>query len=385
MFSVIFPGQGSQIVGMGKELYNEYELVRNLFKETDDVLNAPLSKIILEGPQEELNITANTQPAIFLISYSIFQVIKQEYKIDLSKAKYFAGHSLGEYSALACAGYLDFKSTIKILKTRGDAMQNSVPRGEGGMLAILGSSIEIIENDKNVLFNKYKIKKIAKKICVLKPDGTTYEIEYSNKDKDLIPWLGKPELFLECSGKNTAKKDCIKFLKNKTKTVIISATSWDAEKTLIYGFNHQEFKKKIKIISYGSCTVNAFIPLGSFMENNFGIIDADVNVVHNIQEYRLKDNITLNRKFCTLEKSGPQLLKSINKKNFKVNYTVVPYTGVSMIDFRFRLKKCPSINKLINTLEKETKDGDLKGLYNGLLSIFIYLIILIINIYIFYI
>ena len=108
----------------------------------------------------------------------------------------------------------------------------------------IDQSIEIIENDKNVLFNKYKIKKIAKKICVLKPDGTTYEIEYSNKDKDLIPWLGKPELFLECSGKNTAKKDCIKFLKNKTKTVIISATSWDAEKTLIYGFNHQEFKKK---------------------------------------------------------------------------------------------------------------------------------------------
>ena len=228
----------------------------------------------------------------------------------------------------------------------------------------IDQSIEIIRNDKSVFFNKYKIKKIEKKICVLKPDGTIYEIEYSNKEKGLIPWLGKPELFLECSGKNTVKKDCTKFLKNKTKTVIISATSWDAEKTLIYGFNHQEFKKKIKIISYGSCTVNAFIPLGSFMENNYGIIDADVNVVHNIQEYRLKDNNTLNRKFCTLEKSGPQLLKSINKKNFKVNYTVVPYTGVSMIDFRFRLKKCPSINKLINTLEKAIKDGSLKGLYN---------------------
>lgn len=228
----------------------------------------------------------------------------------------------------------------------------------------IDQSIEIIKNDKSVLFNKYKIKKIANKICILKPNGTRFEIDYTNKEKSVIPWLGKPELFLECSGKNTAKKDCIKYLKNKTKIAIISATSWDADKTLIYGFNHQEFKKRFKIISYGSCTVNAFIPLGSFMDKNYGIIDADVNVVHNIQEYRLKDNITLNRKFCTLEKSGPKLLKSISKKNFKVNYTVVPYTGVSMIDFRFRLKKCPSLKKLLDTLEKETKSGSLKGLYN---------------------
>ena len=87
-------------------------------------------------------MTTNTQPAIFLISYSIFHIIKKEYDIDLTKAKFFAGHSLGEYSAIACAGYLDFKDTIKILKIRGEAMQNSVPKGEGGMLAVLGSSIE---------------------------------------------------------------------------------------------------------------------------------------------------------------------------------------------------------------------------------------------------
>jgi [acyl-carrier-protein] S-malonyltransferase len=105
MFSVIFPGQGSQIVGMGKEFYNKFDLVKNLFKEADDVLEAPLSKIILEGPKEELDLTANTQPAIFLISYAIFQVIKKEYNINLNAAKYFAGHSLGEYSALSCAGY----------------------------------------------------------------------------------------------------------------------------------------------------------------------------------------------------------------------------------------------------------------------------------------
>ncbi len=145
MFSVIFPGQGSQIVGMGKELSDNFDLVKNLLKEADEVLGIPLSRIILDGPKEELDLTINTQPAIFLISYSIFQVVKKEFGIDLNKAKYFAGHSLGEYSALSCAGYLDFKDTIKTLRVRGDAMQNSVPKGEGGMVAVLGSTVETIE------------------------------------------------------------------------------------------------------------------------------------------------------------------------------------------------------------------------------------------------
>ena len=154
MFSVIFPGQGSQMVGMGKELYDKFDIVKNLFKEADETLNYPLSKIILEGPKEDLDLTVNTQPAIFLISYSIFNVIKSEYNIDLNKAKYFAGHSLGEYSALSCAGYLSFSDTLKILRIRGGAMQNSVPKGQGGMVAILGSTVEVIEkilkdNEKN--------------------------------------------------------------------------------------------------------------------------------------------------------------------------------------------------------------------------------------------
>ncbi len=146
MFSVIFPGQGSQVVGMGKEFYEKFDLVKNLFKKADEVLNAPLSKIILEGPKDELDLTVNTQPAIFLISYSIFQTIKQEFNIDLNKAKFFAGHSLGEYSAMACAEYLSFQDTIKILEIRGNAMQNSVPKGEGGMTAVLGTTVENIEN-----------------------------------------------------------------------------------------------------------------------------------------------------------------------------------------------------------------------------------------------
>jgi len=145
MFSVIFPGQGSQMVGMGKEFYDNFDLVKNLFKEADETLNFSMSKLILKGPKEELNLTVNTQPAIFLISYSIYNVIKKEFNIDLSKAKYFAGHSLGEYSALSCAGYLSFSDTLKILRIRGDAMQNSVPKGQGGMVAVLGSTVETIE------------------------------------------------------------------------------------------------------------------------------------------------------------------------------------------------------------------------------------------------
>jgi [acyl-carrier-protein] S-malonyltransferase len=133
------------MVGMGKEFYDKFDLVKSLFKEADDTLNFSMSKLILEGPKEELDLTANTQPAIFLISYSIYSVIRKEFNIDLSKAKYFAGHSLGEYSALSCAGYLNFSETIKILRIRGDAMQNSVPKGQGGMVAVLGSKVEIIE------------------------------------------------------------------------------------------------------------------------------------------------------------------------------------------------------------------------------------------------
>ena len=155
MFSVIFPGQGSQSIGMGKDFYDKYQLVKDLFGEADNILNFKLSKLILEGPKNDLDLTINTQPAIFLVSYSIFNVIKKEHNIDLNKGKFFAGHSLGEYSALACAGYLDFSDALKTLRLRGKAMQNSVPKGVGGMLAILGTTPENIENIIKENANKF--------------------------------------------------------------------------------------------------------------------------------------------------------------------------------------------------------------------------------------
>jgi [acyl-carrier-protein] S-malonyltransferase len=177
MFSVIFPGQGSQLIGMGKDFFEKYDLVKELFKEADDALGFSLSKIILEGPKDELDLTANTQPAIFLISYSIFNVIKKEFKIDLNKAKYFAGHSLGEYSALSSAGYLNFSDTIKLLRIRGTAMQNAVPKGEGGMLAILGSTVGAVE----------KILKDHEKnfIAEIANDNSEGQIVLSGKNTDL--------------------------------------------------------------------------------------------------------------------------------------------------------------------------------------------------------
>ena len=177
MFSVIFPGQGSQLVGMGKDFFDKFDLVKKLFKEADDALEINLSKIIFEGPKDNLDLTINTQPAIFLISYSIFKIVTEEFNIDLKKAKYFAGHSLGEYSALSSAGYLSFSETIKLLRTRGDAMQNAVPKGEGGMLAVLGSTVEVLE--KIILENKDNI------TVEIANDNSVGQIVLSGKKNDL--------------------------------------------------------------------------------------------------------------------------------------------------------------------------------------------------------
>ena len=177
MFSVIFPGQGSQIVGMGKDFYDKYSLVQDLFKEADETLGYSLSNIILNGPKEDLDLTENTQPAIFLISYSIFKLAKEEFNIDLNKASFFAGHSLGEYSALTSAGSLSFVDTLKILKIRGRAMQNSLPKGMGGMVAVLGSKIEIIDNILEENKAKYE--------CYIANDNSEGQIVLSGKIIDL--------------------------------------------------------------------------------------------------------------------------------------------------------------------------------------------------------
>ena len=144
MSALLFPGQGSQIVGMGSEFYSNFEIVKKIFKLADEKLNYSISKIILEGPENELQLTKNAQPAILTVSYSIFKVLKDEFNFDFSSFKCFAGHSLGEYSALVCSESLDFDDALYLLHERGKAMQEAVPVGKGSMIAVLGMKTEEI-------------------------------------------------------------------------------------------------------------------------------------------------------------------------------------------------------------------------------------------------
>ena len=177
MFSVLFPGQGSQAVGMVKNLYDNFSYIKSLFDQADETLQISLSKMILEGPKELLDETENTQPAIFLASYSIFNVIKNETSFDINAANFFAGHSLGEYSALACAESITFEQTIKLLKIRGKAMRTAVPSGEGGMLAVLGTEVDKI--NEIISKNKGNFK------CFIANDNSVGQIVVSGKTKDL--------------------------------------------------------------------------------------------------------------------------------------------------------------------------------------------------------
>ena len=161
MKALLFPGQGSQSVGMGKDLHKNFDLVKKIFSEADDKLNFSISKIILDGPESELRLTKNTQPAILIISYSIFKIIKEEFNIDLKDIKYFAGHSLGEYSALVSSGSLKFSDALYLLHERGRLMQEAVPSGEGSMLAVMGMKSKDIQEYIKKIGNKFGVCEIA--------------------------------------------------------------------------------------------------------------------------------------------------------------------------------------------------------------------------------
>lgn len=139
----VFPGQGSQAVGMGRELAEAFEVARLTFEEVDDALNQRLSRLMMEGPDADLTLTENAQPALMAVSVAVMRVLASEGGVDLSKhATFVAGHSLGEYSALCAAGAFSLGDTARLLKLRGQAMQKAVPVGKGAMAALLGADLE---------------------------------------------------------------------------------------------------------------------------------------------------------------------------------------------------------------------------------------------------
>ena len=179
MGALLFPGQGSQIIGMGSEFFNNFTKVKSIFKQADEKLNFNISKIILNGPEDKLQLTQNTQPAILTVSYSIFQILKEEFNFDLNQIKFFAGHSLGEYSALVCAGSLNFHDALYLLYERGKAMQEAVPLGKGAMIAVLGINI----NEVRELILKFQNNRTG--ICEIANDNAKGQVIISGDSESI--------------------------------------------------------------------------------------------------------------------------------------------------------------------------------------------------------
>lgn len=145
-YAFVFPGQGSQFVGMGKELAENFTSAKEVFEEVNDALRQDLYKVMIEGPDSDLTLTTNTQPALMAVSMAIVRVLEKEFNIKLKdKASYVAGHSLGEYSAACASGVFSLSDTAKLLRIRGDAMQQAVGVGVGGMAAVLGLSFKDVD------------------------------------------------------------------------------------------------------------------------------------------------------------------------------------------------------------------------------------------------
>ena len=185
MISVIFPGQGSQKLAMGSDLFNKFDYIKSMFKNADEILGYKISDIIFNGPIEKLNQTIVTQPAIYLIGCAICEILKKETKFFSNKFNSFAGHSLGEYTALANANSISFEQGLLLLKSRGEAMQSAVPLGEGGMLAVLGVETSEVENlEVNFENIKFFANDNSKGQIIISGKNDEYKVFINTKEKN---------------------------------------------------------------------------------------------------------------------------------------------------------------------------------------------------------
>lgn len=229
-------------------------------------------------------------------------------------------------------------------------------------------ALAIIKNDPYVrIYENFKIDSDGEFLIF----NDTVKIKYTNQQADNVDWLGSPDIFLECSGKYTDAERARTLKTGNTKKVLISATSMNSDQMLVYGFNHLDYNSDSDVISYGSCTVNAFVQLTNCLDKLFKVSSSDVNVIHNVPEYQLHNGsietpglarVPIKRKSCTLSQVAPQLLPCVTDENFNVNYTLIPYTGVSIIDYRYEFMQAPS-EDIWDVLGGECLNGELQGLY----------------------
>jgi [acyl-carrier-protein] S-malonyltransferase len=182
----VFPGQGSQDVGMGRELAEAYPVAREVFEEVDAALSQDLSKIMWEGPKETLTLTENAQPALMAVSMAVMRVLERQKGVSLKdKVKFVAGHSLGEYSALAAAGAFSLSDAARLLKLRGQAMQAAVPVGQGAMVALLGAGIDVAR--------KVAEEAAQGEVCQVANDNEPTQVVLSGAKTalDRVPEIGK--------------------------------------------------------------------------------------------------------------------------------------------------------------------------------------------------
>jgi len=173
MLAVLFPDQGSQYVGMGSDFYKKYESTKFFFKIVDKTLGFSLSNIILNGPESELKLTQNTQPAIMTVGVCVFNVLNQEFGLNLNNARFFAGHSLGEYTALVCSGALTIERAAYLLHERGKSMQDAIHPDQGSMMAILGMGVDEVEQEISLLPKE--------QVCEIANDNSNSQVVVSGK------------------------------------------------------------------------------------------------------------------------------------------------------------------------------------------------------------